>query len=133
MTEQGLVAILSGVVISVITYFASKRGGEKRNQDTKDDGQEFTKSYVDQYITQLQERIEECKKLAVAEANAAKYEVRLLNLRTTDLELELVALKAQLVDKDQEVLKVEGERDVALAERKASQESPDVQSNLEPR
>lgn len=119
MTEQGLVAILSGVVISVITYFASKRGGEKRNQDTKDDGQEFTKSYVDQYITQLQERIEECKKLAVAEANTAKGEILLLNLRTTDLE--------------QQILKIAGERDVALAERKASQESPDVQSNLEPR
>lgn len=127
MTEQGIVSIVSAVIISVITYFASKRGGEKRNRGTKDDGQEFTKSYVDQYIKQLQERIEECKKhaeVAVEEANAAKGEVRLLNLRTTDLEQELITLKEQLADKIREILKVEGERDVAIAERKTSLESP---------
>lgn len=124
-----IVSILSATFISVVAYFGSRRAAKKETKVAKQAVEESTKSYVDKYIGQLEARITECTtraEIAVAEANAAKAEVILLNLRTTDLEEQLVKLAQQIV-------RTEGERDTAIAEGLTNKDILDAQSHVEPR
>lgn len=141
----GPLTLFSVAAINAATYFLSRRAGKQDTKDVKEDAQdtkdpkepaaEFSKTYFDDLILQLRSRIEECAtradaaveeaKAAKADATAGKEEIRLLNMRTTDLEKQIVDLQGQIAAKQQEITRIEGERDSAIAERNTLQQLPE--------
>lgn len=123
-TINGALSLLIVAVINAATYLLSRRAGKQDTKDVKVDVQESTKSYVDQLVTQLQSGLAECAK----RTDAAEEQVRLLNLRTTDLEKQIIDLTGQNAAGKQEVVRVEGERDTAIAERNTLRELPEQEN-----
>lgn len=140
----GPITLLIVAAINAATYFLTRRAGKQDTKEAKDDVQESTKSYVDQYIKQLETRIEGCTdaiatlrtentqylgRVETAEglAKTANDQVSLLTPRMTDLENQIVDLQGQIAAKKQEITRVEGERDTAMAELNTLQKLPEQQ------
>lgn len=146
MNQEALLGALSLLIVAAInaaTYFLTRRAGKQDTKEAKDDVHDV-KSYVDQYIKQLETRIEGCAdaiaalrtentqylgrvELAEGLAKAANEQIGLLTPRMTDLENQIVDLQAQIATKKQEITRIEGERDTAMAELSTLQKLPEQQ------